>query len=57
MTVILFFLLAIFLTYKIGKIIFKNTIGTTYAYAWRYMLLFFFVLYALAGICRKLGLM
>ena len=51
------FVLAIILTVKIGKVLFKNTMGTTFAYAWRYMLIFFIILFVLAGIFNKIGLM
>lgn len=57
MMAIICLVLSVILTIKMGKVFFKNTIGTTYAYAVRYMLLFFVIMIVLAGICRKMGLM
>lgn len=57
MVAIICIILAIVLTAKLGKVLFRNTIGTTFAYAKRYMLIFFIILFVLAGICRTIGLM
>jgi len=57
MMAIICLVLSVILTIKIGNALFKNTIGTTFAYAVRYMLLFFVIMVVLAGLCRKIGLM
>lgn len=57
MMAIICLVLSVILTIKIGNALFKNTIETTFAYAVRYMLLFFVIMVVLAGLCRKIGLM
>lgn len=49
-------ILGIIITAKIGGILFRNTIGTTTAYASRYLAVFMIVMGILAGLCDKIGL-
>lgn len=49
-------ILAVIITAKIGGILFRNTIGTTTAYASRYLAVFMIVVGVLAGLCAKIGL-
>lgn len=49
-------IVAIFITAQICKVLFRNTIGTTTAYAARALAVFFVVIGVLAGICTKLGI-
>lgn len=51
------FILAAILTVAIGKRLFANTIGTPFAYAWRYMLLFIILLFVIAGACTAIGIL
>lgn len=49
-------IVAIFITAQICKVLFRNTIGTTTAYAARALAVFFVVIGVLVGICTKLGI-
>lgn len=53
---IIIVILAVIITAKIGGILFRNTIGTTSAYAYRYFAVFLIVLGILAGLCSKIGI-
>lgn len=49
--------LSIYLTYKVCRILFRNTIGTTMAYATRAFVVWMIVTAIVAGIANKLGLL
>lgn len=57
MVAIICMIVAAFLTAKLGKRIFRNTIGTYHAYIWRYGLIYFIILFVLARICMTIGIM
>lgn len=57
MVIIIIFVLSIFLTVKIGNIVFHNTYGSIGAYIRHYFWIFMIILFILAGICNKIGLL
>lgn len=48
-------ILSIFITYKICKVMFQNTVGTTMAYAKRAFVVWIIVAAVLAGTANSLG--
>lgn len=53
---VLVVILSIFLTYKVCKVLFRNTIGTTMAYISRAFIVWMIVTAILSGIGHSIGL-
>lgn len=54
---VILFIISIFITSKICKVLFRNTIGTGMAYASRTFVVFIIVIGILASICNSIGLL